>query len=139
LLAPVAVAFVSGVRPVPSAFTRQMLKTEFALRASVPSSLRWETKATLEPSGDHCGLRESAPNAVTLVRNLRPVPSALTRQAFRVLFKFTASVPSSLRKDSNTTLAPSGDHRGKKLSAPLAVAVVSGVSPVPSELTRQML
>src|SRR5215468_9029419 len=47
LLAPIAVAFVSAIRPVPSPLTRQMLLVPLAFGASVPSSLRSEIKATL--------------------------------------------------------------------------------------------
>src|SRR5216684_8212171 len=138
LPAPRAVAVVSGVRPVPSAFTRQMFCVPFAFGASVPSSFREETKTTLAPSGDHCGPKLPTPLAVAVVRGVRPVPSAFTRQMFDVKFAFGASVPSSFREETKTTLAPSGDHCGAKLSALFAVAVVSGVRPVSSAFTRQM-
>src|SRR5215813_1631332 len=131
---PLAVILVSGVSPVPSVFTRQMLEAWLAFGASVPSSLREDRKTTLEPSGDHCGRPLPAPLAVALVMGLKPVPSAFTRQMLEVP---GVSVPSTLRVDAKTTLEPSGDHCGK--AAPAPVALVSGVSPVPSAFTRQML
>src|SRR5215467_13086796 len=125
---PLAVILVSGVSPVPSVFTRQMLEAPLAFGASVPSSLRKDTKTILEPSGDHWGSKLSAPLAVALVMGLKPVPSAFTRQMLEGKSAFGVSVPSRLRLDSKTTVEPSGDHCGK--AAPEPVALVSGVSPV---------
>ncbi len=132
-----AVASVSGVRPVPLALMRQMLKAAFG--ASVPSSLREELKIILEPSGDHCGIQPPAPFAMALVSGVRPVPSALARQIFLVRLTLGASVPSRLRVEVKTILELSGDHCAAVLSAPAAMALVSGVRPVPSAFARQML
>src|SRR6266852_4679814 len=115
-----------------------MFDVVFAFGASVPSSLREETKTTLAPSGDHCGTKLPAPRAGAGGSGMRRGPPAFTRQMFDVLFAFGASLPSSFREETKTTLAPSGDHCGTRLPAPLAVAVVRGVRPVPSAFTRQM-
>src|SRR5436305_670487 len=71
------------------------------------------------------------PAAVLVVKGASPVPSAPTRQMLMTLFKFTSSVPSSLREDRKTTRDAAGDQTPKRLSA-VAVVLVSGVSPVPS-------
>jgi len=100
--------------------------------------LREESNTIFVPSGDHTGSSESALAAVALVRRRRLVPSAFTRQMFRVRLLFAASVPSSLRLEWKTTDAPSGDHRGAWLSAPSAVPLVSAARPVPLGLIFQM-
>jgi len=64
LLEPLAVVLVIAVRPEPSAFTRQTFAVIFRLGASVPSSLREESKTTFVPSGDHRGSALLGPTAV---------------------------------------------------------------------------
>src|SRR4051812_10310754 len=55
---------------------------------------------------------------------------------FEVLVGPAASVPSKLRNDEKRTWLPSGDHKGKELSAFGAVALLSGIRSVPSARTR---
>src|SRR5207245_11087724 len=58
--------------------------------------------------------------AVILVREVTAEPSAFITQIFLVKFAFAASLPSRAREDVNTTFLPSGDNKGRKLSALLA-------------------
>src|SRR5262245_38078561 len=89
------------------------------------------------PSGDQVGL--PAYQTVPWVSGVRPVPSASTIQTFCCELRLAASAPSRLRFDSKTIRVPSGDHSAKALSAPAAVALVSGCNPVPSALMTHRL
>src|SRR2546425_3697170 len=101
-----------------------MLDIRFALAASLPSSLRLDSKTTRVPSGDHCGEALPAKPAVALVKAVSPVPSAFTPQMLDVPFPLPASLPSSLRLGPTTTRVPACDHFGAKLKAPAAIELV---------------
>jgi hypothetical protein len=72
-----------------------------------------------------------------LVKGCGPVPSGFITQIF--LLAMAASVPLSAREDMYAIFVPSGDHAGDTLAAKLAVRVVTGVAPLPSALTIQIL
>src|SRR5215472_9948362 len=109
-----------------------MLGVSFGLTASVPSSVRDESKTTLAPSGDHCGSKLSAPMAVVLVIGARPLPSVFTRQMLDVPFGPTASVPSSLRLEWKTTL-----DKLNRAPTSLGPSITTVHVPVPEQLPDQ--
>jgi len=138
LVALVAVILVRGIAPDPSAFITQTLRVPFVLTASLPSKARDELNAILPPSGDHAPTELSAPLAVILVNGMAPDPSAFITQMLEVPFVLVALLPSKARAERNAILLLSGDHTPTKLSAPLAVSLVRGVTPVPSAFITQM-
>src|SRR5207237_156078 len=136
LLAPAAVALVSGVSEVPSVLIVQMFETPLGLTVSVRLTLRVETNTIRVRSGEIWGRVLSVDPAVVVVSGVRAVPSALTRQMLDTTFGLCASVPSRLRGDEKTSPVPSGNQTGETLAVPAAVVLVTGASPVPSALTR---
>src|SRR5260370_790257 len=91
-----AVAVVSGVRPVPSAFTRQMLSVRFAPGASVPSSFRLETKATLDKMN-----RAVTVLAASMARVHVPVPEQLPDQPAKFELATAAAISVTLLPESS--------------------------------------
>src|SRR5262245_60788262 len=135
LRTPDAVILVNGFAFEPSALTNQTLSA--LIKVSLPSSAPGETNAILVPSGDQA----AAPNTVTVVNfviGVWPEPSALIVHTLTAEFVFKLSVPSSARRETQRILAPSGDHRGKKLPALFAVIVVSAFWAEPSGFITHM-
>src|SRR5437588_11829407 len=108
------------------------------LTLSVPLSARRDSNRIFLPSGDQSGAKLSALFAESLVKGIKPDPSAFTTQIFVVAFVLVASLPSKARLDSNTILLPSGDQLAKRLSALAAVVLVTGIWLEPSAFITQM-
>src|SRR6185437_15539794 len=92
-----AVSFVSGVAPVPSAFTTQMLEVKFVLAAFEPSRAPSEATAMRLPSGDHAGCTTSVPVKANFVMGADPLPSGFTTQTLSLFGPLLASLPSRAR------------------------------------------
>src|SRR5216683_1533424 len=75
------------------------------------------------------GLKLLARVVLALVSGARPLPSELICQMLEGASGTATSVPSSLRLETKTIFLPSGDQCGSWLSAPIAVFLVSAVSP----------
>ena len=81
--------------------------------------------------GDHgcqAGSALFAEAAVCLVSGVAPKPSGFITQILKVKFAFTASLLSRAREDVNTTFLPSGDNKGRILSAPVGCHLGQGSS-----------
>lgn len=133
------VSLVRGRAPDPSVLITQTFGVLCWLGELLPSKAPDETKASLVPSGDQTGPQLTEPGAVNVVKGLVPDPSTLTTQTFGINWVVLALLlPSKARNEEKASLVPSGDHFGRKLSAPDAVILVNGRAPEPSALITHM-
>lgn len=136
--ATVFVFLVSAVRPVPSAFMIQMF-IGVLVPSGKPLSAVIEENAILLPSGEKTGVKLLKPVAVLPVSGIGLLPSAPMTQIFADPVGVPSQLPLSAVFEVKTSLVQSGEKFGDRLCSELAVFLVSGVMPVPSEFISQML